>query len=440
MLAGLLAVGAVAGGGGGGGSGGDDDALSPGQGGTGRSAESDDPVAPIAGAGGGSGGSAGASATDASTVATPDAAPTGDTVYIPDVADSAYSLDWGGLSPEEQLILELVNAARLDPRGEAADQGVSLASGVSSAPKQALAVDASLSAAADNHSEDMEAQNYFSHTGLNGSTPTTRAADEGYSGGVGENIGWIGSTSTRYSDADRAESHHDNLWASPGHQQNLMNGNWEVVGIGYAEGDYVYNGTNYRGSTFVTQKFGSQPENYLTGVVIDDRDGDQFYDIGEGQGQVHVTAFNAGGVYTTETYAAGGYSLALDPGTYSVVFHGGALDGIYETEVTIGGNNVKLDVIEDGDAGDANLVTTDTVAEAITNNLTLAYSGSEDEYGGELLYEAIQSVEDGGALVDQVAPKEEPLLSIILTEPSATVSFDSTEPYEDEEPEDMIVA
>ena len=86
---------------------------------------------------------------------------------------------------------------------------------------------------------------------------------------------------------------------------------------------------------------------YLTGVVIDDEDGDEFYDMGEGQGGVHITAFDGETAYATATWAAGGYTLALPPGTYRVVFEGGELDQPYETEVTIGNENVKLDVIEE---------------------------------------------------------------------------------------------
>ncbi len=366
---------------------------------------------------------------------------TGETVYIPEVAESAYDTGWDGLSAPEQLLLELVNAARLDPAGEAVGQGVGLAIGVTATPKQALAVDTALSAASEAHSEDMEAQDYFSHTGLDGSTPTSRAASEGYSGGVGENLGWVGSTAASFDDAARIADHHAYLWGSPEHQENLLNGAWDVVGIGYADGDYLYKGVNYKSTTFVTQKFGSQPESHLTGVVIDDRDGDAFYDIGEGQGQVKVTAFNETGVYTTETYASGGYSLALNPGTYSVVFHGGTLDGVYETEVSIGAENVKLDVIEATDAVDADLVAAATVQDAIMGNETLSVAGSEDLYLGDLLEEAIHSATDAAL---QPAALVEPQgaaipLSPIPGEPAMTFVLDSTEPYEDEETqEDML--
>lgn len=285
----------------------------------------------------------------------PAAANSGNAVEIPQVSNNAYNIGWGGLSAEEQLIVELINRARLDPREELARQEEGFANGVNGTPKQALAVNADLSDAAEGHSEDMDDRNFFAHTNPDGQSPTARAAEEGYSGGVGENIGWVGGFSVGNAQA-RAQGHHDNLWDSDGHQQNFMNAGWSEIGVGYVYGDYTYQGTTYPASTFVTEKLGDQGETYLTGVVIDDQDGDDFYDLGEGQGDVRVTAYNDTGTYTTSTYDAGGYSLELDQGTYTVVFHGGDLDGVFETSVTIGSQNVKLDVIEDEDAEDVDLL------------------------------------------------------------------------------------
>ncbi|MEM9423040.1 MAG: carboxypeptidase-like regulatory domain-containing protein, partial [Pseudomonadota bacterium] len=123
------------------------------------------------------------------------------------------------------------------------------------------------------------------------------------------------------------------------------------IGVGYDYGDY----RGYEGSTFVTEMFGDRGETYLTGVVIDDKDDDQFYDIGEGQGGVKITAYDGDEAYGTATWDSGGYTLALPAGTYRVVFEGGDLDAAYETEVTIGNENVKLDLIDDGGAAVASV-------------------------------------------------------------------------------------
>ena len=268
-----------------------------------------------------------------------------DTSDVPDLPNSAYNIGWAGLSAEEQLIVELVNRARMDPLGELGRQEEGFAAGVTTAPKEALAVVETLSDAADAHSQDMDNRDFFAHRNPDGDSPSDRAIDAGHENRfVGENIGWVGSTRTTFDQQARAEGHHDNLWDSDGHQQNFMSNNWSEIGVGYDYGDYL----GYAGSTFVTEKFGDTGETYLTGVVIEDNDGDEFYDIGEGQGGVRITAFNDDGAYATATWDSGGYTLALPPGTYSVVFEGGDLDSPYETEVTIGNENVKLDVIDDG--------------------------------------------------------------------------------------------
>jgi hypothetical protein len=266
---------------------------------------------------------------------------------VPDLPAREYDIGWAGLSAEEQLIVELINRARLDPEGELGRQSDGYASGVTTAPKEALAVVQTLSDAAENHSEDMDDRNFFAHTNPDGDTPGDRALEEGHgSRYVGENIGWIGSTRTSFDEQARAENHHDNLWESDGHQRNFMSDNWSEIGVGYDYGSYL----GYDGSTFVTEMFSDRGETYLTGVVIEDQDGDDFYDIGEGQGGVRVTAYDGDTAYTTATWDSGGYSLALPPGTYRVVFEGGDLDAPYETEVTIGSENVKLDVYDEANA------------------------------------------------------------------------------------------
>ena len=265
-------------------------------------------------------------------------------VEAPDLPNNAYDIGWAGLSAEEQMIVELVNRARMDPGEEVDRLDEGLASGISSDPAQPLAVIEELSDAARDHSEDMDDRDFFSHLNPDNDGPGARAIDAGYgSGYVGENIGWIGSTFEQ-DEQVRAEAHHENLWESDGHQRNLMDEDWSEIGVGYDHGDYQ----GYDESTFVTEMFGDKGETYLTGVVIEDADGDEFYDIGEGQGDVRITAFDGETAYATATWAAGGYTLALPPGTYNVVFEGGELDQPYATEVTIGNENVKLDVIEEG--------------------------------------------------------------------------------------------
>ena len=269
---------------------------------------------------------------------------------MPSLPSSAYTLTSAGLDAYEQLQLELINRARLNPSAEASRQGTSIGNGVSSSPSQALAYNAELSQAAQLHSNDMIAQNFFSHDNpFTGTTPFDRMRAQGYNYQfAGENIGAIFSTAAPDL-TSRVTGHHNNLWNSLGHRQNFMNDGFSEVGLGFAQGSYTHNGFSYQHSSMMTQNFGDRGKLFLTGVVIDDMDGDLFYDIGEGQGSVRVTAYNANGAFATSTWNAGGYSLELSSGTYTVVFEGGDLKGPYSTTVTVGNSNVKLDVIEDRD-------------------------------------------------------------------------------------------
>ena len=89
-----------------------------------------------------------------------------------------------------------------------------------------VAYDSRLDAAAQAHADDMLDNNYFSHTGLNGSSVSDRVRAAGYNyRALGENIaagyqseesvmaGWVG---------------------SPGHQANNINPNFEDFGLGVA--------------------------------------------------------------------------------------------------------------------------------------------------------------------------------------------------------------
>ncbi len=258
---------------------------------------------------------------------------------MPTLSNSAYQISNAVPDAHEQLMVELLNRARQNPTAEIGLAGDGIASGLSSQPVEVLAPVPELDAASQDHSTDMMVNDYFSHYSQNGDSPFVRMQDAGYNySWAGENISW---SSVNTYTAAAITGHHNRLWASDGHQTNILNGNFNEVGIGYASGS---------SGNYLTQKFGSRSDVYLTGVVIDDADGDLFYDVGEGQGDVRITAYNDLIAVGTSTWTAGGYSLALPPGSYTVVFEGGDLDGHYVTQVTIGAQNVKLDVVEDRDA------------------------------------------------------------------------------------------
>jgi uncharacterized protein YkwD len=90
-----------------------------------------------------------------------------------------------------------------------------------------LSLQANLATAADGHARDMATNNYFSHTGLNGSTPGTRISATGYRWSAwAENIA-AGQTTPASVMAG--------WFASAGHCANFMSSAVTQVGFGKAE-------------------------------------------------------------------------------------------------------------------------------------------------------------------------------------------------------------
>ncbi|MGZ8259752.1 MAG: CAP domain-containing protein [Caldimonas sp.] len=85
-----------------------------------------------------------------------------------------------------------------------------------------------LAVAADGHSEDMSARNYFSHTSADGRTLAERVNAAGYAwSSLGENI------AAGYPTANAVM---DGWIASPGHCANLMNTGFAEVGVACVPG------------------------------------------------------------------------------------------------------------------------------------------------------------------------------------------------------------
>jgi hypothetical protein len=89
----------------------------------------------------------------------------------------------------------------------------------------------------------------------------------------------------------------------------------------------------------------AQEQAYITGVVFADTvRADQFYDIGEGLGQVNVVATASDGrVFETTTGSSGGYRILVPSGSYSVLFTKDGRTSGEPRQVTIGSQNVKVD-------------------------------------------------------------------------------------------------
>lgn len=256
----------------------------------------------------------------------------------------------------EQYLLELVNRARANPDAEAALYGIGLndnlsAGTISSAAKEPLAFSTFLNTSADTHSQSMLDDNYFDHTGSDGSTATQRMFAAGWTssnGGfaTGENISLRASTTSSVGfNESTIASHHEGLFKSSGHRTNILNETFSEIGIGQKVGSYVSNGTTFSNTSMITENFADGGRTFITGVVITDSDNDRFYDIGEGMGNVVVTATGAAGTFMATTWDSGGYSLAVNDGTYTLTFTGGSLSGTVTKQVTVSGQNVKVDAL-----------------------------------------------------------------------------------------------
>src|SRR4051794_11496995 len=149
-------------------------------------------------------------------------------------------------SAQEQLMLELINRARMNPAAEAARFGIDLNEGlaagtISSTPKQVLAMSDLLVVAADRHSGWMLVNDLFDHSetagtsGFSGVSPTARMTAAGYgftgSWSAGENISWSGSTGAINLTAEIL-GQYKSLFLSGGHRANTLNPDFREVGIG----------------------------------------------------------------------------------------------------------------------------------------------------------------------------------------------------------------
>jgi len=250
------------------------------------------------------------------------------------------------LTQNEQLYLELVNAARLDPKGEAERQGNALNEGLDAGtipdtPVQPLAANAQIQEAAAGHSQWMLDTDTLSHTGEGGSDPGDRMTDADYvfegTSGWGENIALWRTTGT-VDLLDAIKAHHDGLYKSPGHRENLFRPHFRETGISQENGVFEA-GWN---ASILTQKFGvSGGDVFLTGAVFDDTDKNGSYSVGEGTDGFAVSAADA----ETSTWASGGYSVGVASNAATTVTLGNG-DSPIQVTVDLSGDNVKLDLVD----------------------------------------------------------------------------------------------
>lgn len=260
----------------------------------------------------------------------------------------------------DQYMVELINRARLDPAGYAQSLGISLNEGlppgtISATAKQPLSINPFLTDAARKHSQWILDADKFSHTGAGGSSSRQRMENAGYvfhSGAIwAENLG-IELRQTPIDVTALTKLIQEKLFrdagvAGRGHRLNILDERFVEIGVGVRSGVYTYQGTNYN-AVAATQNFAKSGSLvFLTGVAFDDRiASDQFYTPGEGLGNVTIRVIRdgTGETYTTQTWASGGYRLALPPGKYSVLASGGGIgNSQFLPQVVIGNQNRKID-------------------------------------------------------------------------------------------------
>lgn len=267
------------------------------------------------------------------------------------------------LSAAEQYALELINRARLDPAAEAIRYGVSLNAGLSAGTistdaRQVLAPNQELHVSAHAHSDWMLETNTFSHTGVDDSTPGVRMNQAGYlfegSWGWRENLAWSGTSGTMDLEA-AIDGHHEGLYLSAGHRTNTFATTIREVGIAQVGGDFVQDGVAYDSSMLTVNFAHSGTDVFVTGVAFDDRDGDDFYSIGEGLGGIW---FEADGARVT-TEQAGGYGIGVTASDDVLVQVGQGDLVLAELRMDLSDGNGKLDLMADAHGAPVLLLSAD---------------------------------------------------------------------------------
>jgi len=288
----------------------------------------------------------------------------------------------GDPSNEEQLMLEMINRARLDPAAEGqrliASENPDVRNAITffnvdlvavsnafnnyeAAPP--LAFNAQLIEAARGHSEAMHVANQQSHQLPGEPDLRNRTLDAGYEpiSSLKENV---------YAFAESVEHGHiafqidwgnepNGIQNPPGHREAIMDvGNtanpFTEIGIGIKT--TTPSGSGDVGPLLVTQDFGrpNQPTYYIVGVVYEDRNDDGFYTPGEGLEGVTLMP-NQGDYYAT-TSSSGGYAIPMVNvnGTLRVDASGGGVaEGTHAT-FTYNAENVKVDFIIESNQDNSN--------------------------------------------------------------------------------------
>ena len=262
------------------------------------------------------------------------------------------------VSGEEQLFVYLLNKARSDPNAYGIEAGItdSLAD---VDPQPPLAVNPYLGSSAKFHADEMATYDYFGHQSqVTGDWPNKMARDAGYvlPSHWLDTVNNIESLTAGYgpgapTDAEKALRSliEDEGVVPPGHREHLLGVNsfWashREIGVGYA-----YDAAStYRNYWAIQTAYVNTSDTFITGVVFADGNSNQQYDLNEGLADVTVSTDQG---QSTETNAAGGWSLEVTADTYLVQASGGSFVGTASSSVVVGSDNVEVDFISGQSAG-----------------------------------------------------------------------------------------
>jgi hypothetical protein len=266
------------------------------------------------------------------------------------------------ISAAEQLFIYDLNMARHNPAAYAQQQNlpVSLA-GIAAQPP--LAVNADLTASAEWHANDMATRSYFSHNTPDHPSiwPNRMAYNFGYqlpSWWSQGNPGWL---NNNYIESIAAGTNIDTASTAlnlllvdagenpPGHRiqllalQSFYQDNREI-GVGFAStATSIY--TNYWSAQLA---YTNASDQFITGVVYNDTNGNGRHDLNEGLAGVTVSA---NGV-TTSTNAQGGWALPISgTPTLQVTASSGTFAGTATATLTLDGDNREIDFISGNASG-----------------------------------------------------------------------------------------
>ena len=230
-------------------------------------------------------------------------------------------------SAEEQQFVYELNRARWNP--EAVTAAAGLAPGTF-LPQPPLAINENLATSAQARSNDMAANDYFSHQSpLTGGWPNSVARASGY-----DLPGWWPD------EANNIESLHmgspdpgrvlQSFIESPNHRNHVMGQGWfalhQEIGVGLVPAERLW-------SIHTAWREGTGP--FLTGVAYRDSNGNALMDPGEGLSGVTITVDGR----ATTTTTAGGWAVAVAAGVHQVQVSGEVIS------VRVGTYNVEVDFI-----------------------------------------------------------------------------------------------